>query len=115
MALASEPTSFTLAEARSALREKKISARELTEAFVQAVEGARSLNAFVTETPELALARAASSDAHLAKGDARPLEGLPLAIKDLFCTRGVRTTAGSKILGNFIPPYESTVTENLWN
>src|SRR5258707_13876965 len=115
MAFASDPASFTLAEARSALVGKKISARELTEAFVQAVEGARSLNAFVTETPELALSRAASSDARLAKGDVRPLEGLPLAIKDLFCTKGVRTTAGSKILGNFVPLYESRLTGNLWN
>src|SRR5690242_11627614 len=58
---------------------------------------------------------AAASDARLAKGEGRALEGLPLAIKDLFCTKGVRTTAGSRILGNFVPPYESTVTANLWN
>jgi aspartyl-tRNA(Asn)/glutamyl-tRNA(Gln) amidotransferase subunit A len=115
VALASEPTSFTLADARSALGQKKISARELASAFVSAVEGARELNAFVTETPELALEGATESDARLAKGEGRPLEGLPLAIKDLFCTKGVRTTAGSRILGNFVPSYESTVTQNLWN
>jgi aspartyl-tRNA(Asn)/glutamyl-tRNA(Gln) amidotransferase subunit A len=106
---------LTLAEARDALREKRISSRELTEAMIKAMEAARPLNAFVTETPELALEMAAASDARLAKGEARALEGLPLAIKDLFCTKGVRTTAGSRILDNFIPPYESTVTRNLWD
>src|SRR5215475_12959351 len=110
-----DPTLFTLADARDALAAKKISSRELTGAFVKAVEAGRSLNAFVTETPDRALGMADESDARIAKGMARPLEGLPLAIKDLFCTKGVRTTAGSKILGNFVPPYESTVTQNLWN
>ena len=115
MSLPAAPTDFTLAEARDAVAAKKISSRELTQAFVKAVEAARPLNAFVTETPERALAMAAASDARLAKGAAGPLEGLPLAIKDLFCTKGVRTTAGSNILSNFIPPYESTVTQNLWD
>ncbi|HSC18962.1 MAG TPA: Asp-tRNA(Asn)/Glu-tRNA(Gln) amidotransferase subunit GatA [Rhizomicrobium sp.] len=109
------PTDFTLAEARDALAEKKLSSTELTKAFVAAIEGARRLNAFVTETPERALEMAKESDARIAQGEFRPLEGLPLAIKDLFCTKGVRTTAGSRILGNFLPPYESTVTQNLWN
>ena len=109
------PTAFTLAEARDALKAKKISATELSKAFVAAMEQGRPLNAFVTETPEKALAMAAASDVRLAKGEGGALEGLPLAIKDLFCTKGVRTTAGSKILGNFVPPYESTVTQNLWN
>jgi len=111
----SQITDFTLAEARDAVRAKKVSSTELTTAFVKAIEGARMLNAFVTETPERALAMAKDSDARIAKGEARPLEGLPLAIKDLFCTKGVRTTAGSNILGNFIPPYESTVSQNLWD
>src|SRR5215472_7661197 len=115
MALPSDATSLTLAEARDAIVAKKISSRELTSAFIKAVEGARSLNAFVTETPDKAVAMASESDTRIAKGNARPLEGLPLAIKDLFCTKGVRTTAGSKILSNFVPPYESTVTQNLWN
>jgi aspartyl-tRNA(Asn)/glutamyl-tRNA(Gln) amidotransferase subunit A len=115
MSLPTTPTEFTLAEARGAITDKKISSKELTSAFVKAVEGARSLNAFVTETPDKALAMAVDSDARIAKGEARPLEGLPLAIKDLFCTKGVRTTAGSNILGNFVPPYESTVSQNLWN
>ncbi|MGA7676707.1 MAG: Asp-tRNA(Asn)/Glu-tRNA(Gln) amidotransferase subunit GatA [Rhizomicrobium sp.] len=115
MALPGAPTDFTLAEAREAVAAKKISSHELTEAFVKAVVAARPLNAFVTETPERALAMAAVSDARLAKGEAGPLEGLPLAIKDLFCTKSVRTTAGSNILSNFVPPYESTVTQNLWD
>ncbi len=108
-------TDFTLAEARDAVRNKQVSSTELTQAFVTAIEKARTLNAFVTETPERALAMAKDSDARIAKGEARPLEGLPLAIKDLFCTKGVRTTAGSNILGTFIPPYESTVSQNLWD
>src|SRR6202161_3447645 len=115
MSLGTEPTGFTLAEARDAVAAKKISSRELTSAFIKAVESGRPLNAFVTETPERALAMADESDARIAQGTGRALEGLPLAIKDLFCTKGVRTTAGSKILGTFVPPYESTVTQNLWN
>ncbi|MDE2499854.1 MAG: Asp-tRNA(Asn)/Glu-tRNA(Gln) amidotransferase subunit GatA, partial [Alphaproteobacteria bacterium] len=90
MTLPSNPTDFTLADARAAVSSKKISSRELTGAFVKAVEAARPLNAFVTETPDRALEMAAASDARIAKGDIRPLEGLPLAIKDLFCTKGVR-------------------------
>jgi aspartyl-tRNA(Asn)/glutamyl-tRNA(Gln) amidotransferase subunit A len=111
----SDLTGFTLAEARDALRAKMVSSTELTKAFVAAVEGARALNAFVTETPEKALEMASDSDARIARGEGRPLEGLPLAIKDLFCTKGVRTTAGSNILNNFLPPYESTVSQNLWD
>jgi aspartyl-tRNA(Asn)/glutamyl-tRNA(Gln) amidotransferase subunit A len=111
----SSATSLTLAEARDALRAKKLSARELTTAHIEAIGAARALNAFVTETPEHAMEAAAASDARLARGEARALEGLPLAIKDLFCTKNVRTTAGSRILGNFVPTYESTVTQNLWN
>ena len=107
-------SNFTLASARDALKAKKISSKELTTAYIKAVEAARPLNAYITETPDKALEMAAASDARLAKGEGGALEGLPLAIKDLFCTKGVRTTAGSKILGNFIPPYESTVTANLW-
>ena len=111
----SELTHLTLADARDAVRARKISAIELTNAHIKAVEAARPLNAFVTETPERALEMAKASDARIARGEARPLEGLPLAIKDLFCTKGVRTTAGSNILNNFVPPYESTVSQNLWD
>jgi aspartyl-tRNA(Asn)/glutamyl-tRNA(Gln) amidotransferase subunit A len=107
-------TELTIAEARSALRAKKVSARELTKAYVAAAERARPLRAYVTETPERALEMAKASDARLAKGEALPLEGMPLAIKDLFCTEGVPTAAGSRILDGFTPTYESTVTANLW-
>src|SRR5205823_9685052 len=75
---------------------------------------ARTLNAFVLETPERATAMAEAADARLTKGGGGPLEGIPLAIKDMFCTAGVRTTAGSHILDGFEPTYESTVTANLW-
>src|SRR5215469_9507144 len=107
--------SMTLAEARNAIRAKRISSRELTAAFVAAIEKARPLNAFITEAGEQALSAADRADSRIAKGEMGALEGLPLAIKDLFCTKGVRTTAASKILGDFVPPYESTVTQNLWD
>ena len=107
-------THLTIAEARAGLAARQFSARELAEAHLKAIEEVRPLNAYLTETPERALAMAKASDARLAKGEAGWLEGIPLAIKDLFCTEGVRTTAASKILGNFVPPYESTVTANLW-
>jgi aspartyl-tRNA(Asn)/glutamyl-tRNA(Gln) amidotransferase subunit A len=105
---------LTLADARDALKAKSLSATELTRAFLAAMEKARALNAYVLETPEQALAMAAESDARLARGEARPLEGLALGIKDLYATKGVRTTACSNILGNFVPAYESTVTSQLW-
>ena len=107
-------TDLTLADARDALRTRRISSRELTEAHVAAVEGARALNAYVLETPEHALQGAAASDGRLARGEGGPLEGLPLGIKDLFCTKGVRTTACSRILDGFTPAYESTITSQLW-
>jgi aspartyl-tRNA(Asn)/glutamyl-tRNA(Gln) amidotransferase subunit A len=107
-------TALTLAEARAGLRGKEFSARELAAAYIAAVEESRPLNAYITETPERALDMAAESDARLAKGEARPLDGIPIAVKDLFCTRGVLTTAASHILDGFHPPYESTVTEKLW-
>jgi aspartyl-tRNA(Asn)/glutamyl-tRNA(Gln) amidotransferase subunit A len=107
-------TACTLAEARDGLRAKKFSAREIVDAHLAAMESARSLNAFVLETPERARDMAAASDARIAKGEGGPLEGIPLGIKDLFATEGVRTTACSKILSNFVPPYESTVTSQLW-
>ncbi|WP_019013137.1 Asp-tRNA(Asn)/Glu-tRNA(Gln) amidotransferase subunit GatA [Elioraea tepidiphila] len=108
------PTDLTLAEARAALAAKRISARELAEAHLAAIEKLKDLNAFITVTPERALADAAAADARIAKGEARPLDGIPLAIKDLFCTTGIRSTAASRILGNFVPPYESTVSAKLW-
>jgi aspartyl-tRNA(Asn)/glutamyl-tRNA(Gln) amidotransferase subunit A len=107
-------TELTLTAARDGLRAKTFSARELAQAHITAVAAARPLNAFLVETPERALAMAAAADARMAKGAALPLDGLPLAIKDLFCTEGVVTTAGSRILEGFTPPYEATVTAKLW-
>jgi aspartyl-tRNA(Asn)/glutamyl-tRNA(Gln) amidotransferase subunit A len=107
-------TSLTLAEARDRLRKREFSAVELTDAHLAAIEAARVLNAYVTETPERARTMASEADARLQKGEARPLDGIPLAIKDMFGTRDVRTTACSHILDNFLPTYESTVTAQLW-
>ncbi|MGH6933911.1 MAG: Asp-tRNA(Asn)/Glu-tRNA(Gln) amidotransferase subunit GatA [Dongiaceae bacterium] len=107
-------TDLTMAAALDGLAAKEFSAKELAAAHVKAVEGARAMNAFITETPDQALAMAEASDARRARGEAGLMEGLPLAIKDLFCTDGVLTTAGSHILDGFKPTYESTVTANLW-
>jgi aspartyl-tRNA(Asn)/glutamyl-tRNA(Gln) amidotransferase subunit A len=107
-------TGMTLKAAVDGLRAKTFSAEELATAHLAAIEAARPLNAFVLETPDEALAMARASDARIASGEAGPLEGVPLGIKDLFCTKGVRTTAASRILGDFTPVYESTVTANLW-
>jgi aspartyl-tRNA(Asn)/glutamyl-tRNA(Gln) amidotransferase subunit A len=109
-----ELTSLTLAQARDALRRREFSATELTDACIDAIEKARALNAFVLEAPDRARAMARDADARLAKGGGGALEGLPLGVKDLFCTAGLRTTACSRILENFVPSYESTVTANLW-
>ena len=108
------PTALTLAQARAALAKKELSAVELVDAHLAAMEKARALNAYVLETPERARAMAKASDARIAAGKAGPLEGIPLGIKDLFCTEGVRTTACSAILGDFTPTYESTVSSHLW-
>jgi aspartyl-tRNA(Asn)/glutamyl-tRNA(Gln) amidotransferase subunit A len=110
----SDLTCLTLAQARDGLSSKSFSAIELTEAHLAAIERARDLNAFVLETPEEARAMARAADARLKAGEARPLEGLPLGIKDIFATRDVRTTACSHILDNFVPTYESRITANLW-
>ena len=107
-------TQLNLADARDGLAKKEFSAVELTQAHIDRVAASAALNAYVLETPEKALDMAAASDAKIAAGEARPLEGLPIGVKDLFCTKDVRTTACSNILGDFTPPYESTVTQNLW-
>ena len=110
----SELTSLTLKAALDGLAAKRFSSAELTKAHIEAVEAARALNAFVAETPEKAIEMAHASDARWARHEAGPLEGIPLGIKDLFCTEGVSSTAASKILNGFRPTYESTVTANLW-
>ena len=105
---------FTLAALLDALKTKKISALEATDAYLERVDRSGALNAFVTPTAEHAREMAKASDARIATGNAGPLEGAPLGIKDLFCTERVSSTAGSRILQGFQPPYESTVTANLW-
>ena len=104
-----------LHEARDGLKNKSFSVKDLIVDHISAMESSRKLNAFITETPERALKSAIESDNNYTNNTNRPLEGLPLGIKDMFCTKGVLTTASSKMLANFIPPYESTVTNNLWN
>lgn len=106
-------TKLTIAEALDGLKNKEYTSVELTKAHIAAMESARALNAFVTETPDLALMQAAESDKRRAAGTVGVLEGIPIGMKDLYCTKGVRTTASSKILGNFVPPYESTVSANM--
>lgn len=106
---------LTIAETLRGLKNKDFSARELTAEYIKAMEAARNLNAYVLETPEIAMQQAEVADKNYAAGTNRLLEGIPLGIKDLYCTKGIRTTACSRILQNFVPPYESTVTANLLN
>ncbi len=103
---------LSLSQAAAKLRAREVSASELAQAALSAAERIDN-GAFVTPTPELAQAMAAAADARLAKGEAGVIEGVPLGIKDLFATQGIKTTCGSRILENFVPPYESTVTQNL--
>ena len=105
---------LTLKAALDGLKSKQFSSAEITQAHVEAVAGSKALNAYILETPEKAMDMARAADARIARGEAGPLEGAPLGVKDLFCTEGVRTTAASKILGDFKPTYESTVTSQLW-
>ena len=107
--------SLTIAEARDALRKGETSAVDLTEACLKAVDGASALNAFVHHTPEIALEQAKAADTRIAGGDAPSMCGIPLGIKDLFCTKGVPSQAASAILKGFRPEYESTVTQNLFD
>ena len=108
-----ELTELTVGSARDGLDKGDFTSRELTQAHLAAIEAATALNAFILPTPDRALADADASDARRAKGETGALDGIPVAIKDLFCTEGVATTAGSHILEGFTPPYESTVTANL--
>ncbi len=110
-----EITKLTIHETLDSLKNKKFSAVELTEAYLQNMEDGRHYNAYVTECADKALEQAKKADERYAASTNRALEGIPLGIKDLFCTKGIRTTACSRILDNFVPPYESTVTANLLN
>lgn len=112
--MAIDPASLTIAGALEGLAKKDFTSVELTQASIEAMQAAKPLNAMITETPEKALEMAKASDARRAKGEAGLLEGIPLAIKDLFATEGVLTTAASHILDGFKPAYESTATANLW-
>src|SRR6516164_7462281 len=107
-------TTLSLAQAREGLRRREFSASELAEAHLSAMEKARALNAYVLETPDEARAMASKADARLRRGDARPLDGVAIGVKDMFATANVRTTACSHIIDNFVPSYESTVGANLW-
>jgi aspartyl-tRNA(Asn)/glutamyl-tRNA(Gln) amidotransferase subunit A len=109
----SDITSQTLTSLVKNIKEKKLSSEEVTKAFVDRSEKSKELNAYITEDFSNAIDKAK-------KFDEKPnldlkLPGIPIAVKDLFCTKDIRTTAGSKILENFVPTYESTVTENIWN
>lgn len=109
-------TTLGIAAIRDGVRDGQFKAREVAEAFNAKVAGARALNAFLVETPDHALAAADAADAARAAGETlKPLAGVPIGMKDLFATKGVATTAASKILEGFVPPYESTVSQNLWN
>jgi Asp-tRNA(Asn)/Glu-tRNA(Gln) amidotransferase A subunit family amidase len=108
-------TGLTIAQALEGLKNKDFTSKELTQTHIGAMEKARALNAFIVETPDLALKQAEESDKRRASGKAGALDGIPLGIKDLFCTKGVQTTAASHILEGFIPQYESTVTQKLFN
>jgi aspartyl-tRNA(Asn)/glutamyl-tRNA(Gln) amidotransferase subunit A len=111
----SELNKLTIRQTIDGFKAKKFSALEVTQSYLDAIEKNRSLNVFITETPESALAAAREADKKIAAGTARELEGVPLGIKDLFCTKNVRTTCGSKMLADFVPTYESTVTQKLFD
>ena len=104
-----------LAEARDALRSGEVTSKALTEACLSAIDGAGALNAFVHHTPEIAMKQASAADTRIKAGDAPSMCGLPIGIKDLFCTKGVPSQAGSRILQGFLPEYESTVSQNLFD
>lgn len=111
----SKLTDLTITSALTGLKNKDFTAVELAQAHIDAMAEHSALNAFITETPDIALKQAEFSDKRRASGDAGALDGIPLAIKDLFCTNGMQTTAGSRILEGFIPQYESTVTQKLFD
>ncbi len=106
-------TKISIADALKGLKDKSFTATELTQAHIDEMGAQKHLNAYITQTPEQALEQAKASDERYANGTAKTLDGIPLGVKDLFCTKGTKTTAASKILGEFVPPYESTVTQKL--
>ncbi len=111
----SDLTNLTVAAIRDGFKQGDFTAREVAEGFNANVAGAKALNAFIVETPDLALAAADQADKDRAAGTLKPLSGVPIGMKDLFCTKGVQTTAASHILEGFVPQYESTVSQKLWD
>ena len=110
-----ELTKLSIKDTLVGLRNKKFSATEITNSYIQNIEKNRYLNCFITETFDIALNQAKEADKNIAKGEIRDLEGIPLGIKDLYCTKNIRTTCASKMLENFVPTYESTVTQKLFD
>ena len=108
-------TDLTISETLNKLKNKEISSVEVTNAYIKKLEDNSKYNAYVTTSLEQALEQAKASEQRYINGTNKPLDGIPLGIKDLFCTKGIKTTACSKILDNFVPQYESTVTQNLLN
>lgn len=106
-------TDLTITETLKGYKNKDFTAVEVVQAHVDAMANAKHLNAYITETPDQALAHAAESDKRYGAGKARDLDGIPIAMKDLFCTKGIQTTAASHILEGFVPQYESTVSQKL--
>lgn len=106
---------LTISEARDKLKKKELTSLEITQSCLKSIETSKILNAFSVITPEIALSQAKNADKRIASGDAPAMCGIPIGIKDLFCTKGVQTQAASHILDGFKPEYESTVTQNLWD
>ena len=106
-------TKLTIRQTIDGLKNKKFSSTEVTSAYIENIKQNRRLNAFITESFDLALSQAKKSDEKIAANTGSDLEGIPLGIKDLFCTKNLRTTCGSKMLENFTPTYESTVSQKL--
>ena len=112
----SDLTELGVIAIRDGVRTGQFSARDVADAFIVKVSKAKQLNAFLIKTPDHAIAAAKEADAARAAGEAlKPLAGVPIGMKDLFCTKGVASTAASLILEGFTPPYESTVSQNLWD
>jgi len=111
----SDLLNLDLSSAQKSLKNREISSVELTKAYLDAIEKTSSLGAYIDLQKDYALEMAKNSDKKINQGVAGPLEGIPIGVKDMFCTKGIKTTASSKILENFYPTYESTVTQNLWN
>ena len=106
---------FSISEALSLLEKKEFSTKELVETYINAIEKTKDLNMYLTTCFDQALEQAKISDQNYLNSNQRLLEGIPLGVKDMFCTKGIETTASSKILKKFVPTYESTVTQNLWS